>query len=112
MLSTAASALRRSLRLRRPVSWSSAVRHTPSVTARLFSSGSVSDPTAIRNVAVIAHVDHGKTTLMDMLLKACDPTSRAGEEEDRVMDSMALEQVGSDCFFGRFGWVCAAFMFT
>jgi GTP-binding protein len=46
----------------------------------------------IRNVAIIAHVDHGKTTLVDGLLKQAG-TWRAGEAHaERVMDSMDLER--------------------
>lgn len=48
--------------------------------------------TPIRNIAIIAHVDHGKTTLVDAMLKQSG-TFRANEHiTERVMDSNALER--------------------
>ncbi len=49
-------------------------------------------PDKIRNIAIIAHVDHGKTTLVDAMLRQSG-TFRDNEElTDRVMDSMDLEK--------------------
>ncbi len=46
----------------------------------------------IRNLAIVAHVDHGKTTLVDTMLKQAN-TFRANQEvRERVMDSMDLER--------------------
>src|SRR5277367_6778657 len=48
--------------------------------------------TSIRNVAIIAHVDHGKTTLVDAMLRQAGVFSARAEVIDRVMDSMDLER--------------------
>mgnify|MGYP002778907879 FL=1 len=46
----------------------------------------------LRNIAIVAHVDHGKTTLVDTMLRQAN-TFRANQEvADRVMDSMDLEK--------------------
>jgi len=46
----------------------------------------------IRNIAIIAHVDHGKTSLVNELLKQGGAFSSHQQVEDRVMDSNALER--------------------
>ncbi|MCI5065741.1 translational GTPase TypA [bacterium] len=56
-------------------------------------SSELTDPTAIRNIAIIAHVDHGKTTLVDHLFRQSGALQKRGSEDvDRVMDSMDLER--------------------
>lgn len=50
------------------------------------------DISRLRNIAIIAHVDHGKTTLVDKLLQQSGTLGARAGEIERVMDSNALEQ--------------------
>src|SRR6266850_1101936 len=49
-------------------------------------------PRALRNVAIIAHVDHGKTTLVDKLLQQSGTFAAHEHIQERVMDSNDLER--------------------
>lgn len=52
----------------------------------------INDPSKIRNIAIIAHVDHGKTTLVDAILKQSGTFRENEKVEERVMDSNDLEK--------------------
>ncbi|MCB0206779.1 MAG: hypothetical protein KDH89_18325, partial [Anaerolineae bacterium] len=47
--------------------------------------------TDLRNIAIIAHVDHGKTTLVDSIFRAAHTFRENARVAERVMDSMDLE---------------------
>ncbi|BBY52756.1 GTP-binding protein [Mycolicibacillus koreensis] len=49
-------------------------------------------PVQFRNVAIVAHVDHGKTTLVDAMLRQSGALVERGEATERVMDSGDLER--------------------
>lgn len=55
----------------------------------------------IRNVAIIAHVDHGKTTLVDALLRQSEAWSQRGTSENLIMDSNELERERGITIFSK-----------
>jgi len=52
----------------------------------------MTEPTSLRNIAIIAHVDHGKTTLVDCLLKQSGTFRENEATSERMMDSNDLEK--------------------
>jgi GTP-binding protein len=55
----------------------------------------------LRNIAIVAHVDHGKTTLVDAMLRTTGAMSGRGQDVDRVMDSNDQERERGITIFAK-----------
>src|SRR5699024_4127927 len=66
-----------------------ATRRCPHVTAPKHLTFMIKN---LRNIAIIAHVDHGKTTLVDCLLRQSGTMDARDDAADRIMDTNDLER--------------------
>ena len=52
----------------------------------------MADIARIRNIAIVAHIDHGKTTLIDSIFKATQTFRKNQEITERLMDNNIIER--------------------